>query len=73
MLQAGPRRPRVEREREEAAAVAERQANEQLDWLRRHPSETNLKLLPAHLQERGRDVLDAYSNEYEAAQERQFA
>ncbi len=73
VLQAGPRRPRAERERkrEQAAAVAERQAAEQLDWLRRHPSEINLKLLPAHLQARGREVLDAHHVEWEAAQARQ--
>ncbi len=49
VLRAGPRRPRAERERkrEEAAGAAERQDAERLAWLKRHPSETNLKLLRA--------------------------
>jgi len=74
-LAAGPRRPRAERERkaEEAAAVAERQANEQLAWLRRHPSQTHLQHLPAHLHERGRAILAEYQEEYAATQERQRA
>ena len=73
LLAVPPQRPAAERQRkaEEAASVAERQANELLDWLKRHPSEAHLQHLPSCLQERGQAILAEYQEEHAAAQERQ--